>query len=206
MSNDPIQTSKSLKSGMSPAIRGGEVKTSASSETQDGLIARSVADQARTTGIDPAMSASSPPAIDVSPADGQSHEPERPRENLRVLLVDDDGSVRRLVAMALHSAGFEVLEAADGNAAVQLCEQTETIHLVLADVLMPKLSGRQLASHVVLHHPEAKVLLMSGYPNVAGFLDGVVGRAEKTKTEYGFIQKPFGPAQLIQKIREMLAQ
>lgn len=207
MSNAPIQTSKSLKSGMSPAIRGGEVKTSASSETQDGSIARPVADQAEMTGIDPATTASSPPAIDVSsPTDCQLHAPERPTEKLRVLLVDDDGSVRRLVAMALHSAGFEVLEAADGNVAVQLCEQTEIIHLVLADVLMPKLSGRQLASHVVLHHPEAKVLLMSGYPNVTGFLDGVVGRAEKTKTEYGFIQKPFGPAQLIQKIHEILAQ
>ena len=137
MSNDPIQTSKSLKNGISPAIHDGEVKTSASSETHDSSIDRSVADRVKTTAIDPATTASPPQANDVLPAGCQLPESEQPTEKLKVLLVDDDGSVRRLVAMALTSAGFEVLDAADGNVAVQLCEQTETIHVVVADVLMP---------------------------------------------------------------------
>lgn len=204
MSHDPTQKSDVLKERTVATGSACEVQTQTESETEGGSIARPDSAVSKTTGSAPATPERPSDPMGEPAAGRQLNDPEQPTEKLRVLLVDDDGSVRRLVGMALQAAGFEVLEAADGNVAVQLCEQTETIHLVLADVLMPKLSGRQLASHVVMHHPEARVLLMSGYPNVTGFLDGVVGRAEKTKTEFGFIQKPFGPAQLIQKIREML--
>jgi len=164
------------------------------------------ADPVATAATDNANAAHAcPPDAELqTPVESRSHD--RHMEHARILIVDDDAGVRQFVVAALKSAGFEVLDAKDGSDAIRQCEQPGAIHLVLADVLMPKLSGRQLASQVVARHPEAKVLLMSGYPNVSGFLDGVAGRAEKTKTEYGFIRKPFGPAELIQKIRELLQQ
>lgn len=204
MRHDPTPKSEVITEPRVSTISGGQPQTQTGSESQGDTLEHSPVDQPATARPVPGITASSSAALSVQPDSCQEPGPKQPPQKLRVLLVDDDASVRRLIRMALDAAGFEVLEAADGTVAMQLCEQTEVIHIVLADVLMPKLSGRQLASHVVTHHPEARVLLMSGYPNVTGFLDGVVGRAEKTRTEFGFIQKPFGPAQLIQKIGEMI--
>jgi two-component system cell cycle sensor histidine kinase/response regulator CckA len=123
----------------------------------------------------------------------------------RILVVDDDDAVRKYVSLALSSAGYKVLEAKSGPEAVSICEsETRIIDLMLADVMMPKLGGRQLAQQALALQPSLKVLLMSGYPNVSGFLH-VASRSDKEPAEFDFIPKPFTPAQLIQKVREMLA-
>ena len=123
----------------------------------------------------------------------------------RILVVDDDEAVHRLASAILTLAGYQVLVANNGAEAVQLCEQEETpVDLVLADVVMPKLSGRQMASQIASFQPSVKVLLMSGYPNVSGLLNGIASRSEKVKADCDFIQKPFTPVELIRRVREKL--
>lgn len=123
----------------------------------------------------------------------------------RIVVVDDDAEMRQFVSDTLTAAGYDVTLARSGDEAMHLCEKHQaTIQLVIADVVMPHLSGRQLASKLGNLHPDTKVLLMSGYPNVTGFFDGIVGRAEPVKVEFNFLQKPFSPAVLIQKVRELL--
>lgn len=128
-----------------------------------------------------------------------------PSERECILVVDDDESVRRLTRTILSSAGYDIHEAASGREAVLLCEQLQIpIHLVLVDIVMPKLSGRQSVSKMVALRPGLKVLLMSGYPSLSDLLDVTLARSEMPRVEYEFIQKPFAPAALLAKVREIL--
>lgn len=125
---------------------------------------------------------------------------------VRILVVDDDEGICRYVGAVLKSAGYEVLFANSGEAALRICDQDPSIKLILADVVMPNLGGRQLASHIGSSHSQIKVILMSGYPNLSGLLDGIASRAEKIRSECNFIQKPFSPSELTSKVREILNQ
>ncbi len=116
-----------------------------------------------------------------------------------VLLVEDEAEVRRYVVTVLRSQGFRVVEVENPAEALSLCEPGgEHIDLLLTDVIMPKVSGRELADQVKRLRPGIKVLFMSGYSGnrieVDGFLE------ESTS----FIQKPFSREQLITKVREVL--
>ncbi|HEY4263398.1 MAG TPA: response regulator [Schlesneria sp.] len=124
----------------------------------------------------------------------------------RILVVDDDEGIRRYVGTVLNAAGYEVLFANSGEAALRICEQDHSIKLILADVVMPNLGGRQLASYIGSSHSQIKVILMSGYPNLSGLLDGIASRTEKIRSECNFIQKPFSPSDLIGKVREIMSQ
>jgi len=116
-----------------------------------------------------------------------------------VLLVEDDEPVRVLTRAILRKCGYDVLEAQSGGDALILCEQhPATIHLLLTDVVMPHMSGRQLAERLRVLRPEIKVLYMSGYTNDAVIRHGVVDSV------IAFIQKPFTPHTLAPKIREVL--
>jgi DNA-binding NtrC family response regulator len=127
------------------------------------------------------------------------------RQGERILIVDDDESVRRYAALILQSAGYEVLEAENGEDAVRACASPgASIRLVLADVVMPKLGGRQLASEIASLHCDVKVILMSGYPNLTGLLDGIASRSEKVRAECQFLRKPFKPGELIDAVRMTL--
>jgi len=116
-----------------------------------------------------------------------------------ILLVEDEEVVRELVGKLLPVNGFTVLAARNGSEALAICQQHKgPIHLLLTDVVMPQMSGRQLAAHLSKLHPEMKVLYMSGYTDDAIIRHGVL------EPGLAFIQKPFTIDTMIQKVREVL--
>ena len=116
-----------------------------------------------------------------------------------VLVVEDDEGVRLLVRHILTQNGYTVLHAADGDEALRACDtHPGEIHLVLTDALMPGISGLELIDQVVARRPGAKLLVMSGYNQVA--LEGL-GLAN---TDAAFIPKPFTSAELTHAARSLL--
>lgn len=116
-----------------------------------------------------------------------------------VLLVEDEESVRQLVSETLASRGYRVLEAENGEDALKLAATTGTIHLMITDVVMPGISGRELARELVKVRPETKVLFLSGYTEDAVLHQGVL------EPDTAFLQKPFTLQHLARKVREVLA-
>ena len=116
-----------------------------------------------------------------------------------ILVVEDDQGVLDLVNEILVSCDYQVLKAASGAAALSICaRQEQPIHLLLTDVVMPEMSGRELSDVLTRLRPEMKVLYMSGHPDDFVVHHGVLGE------EHDFIQKPFGPEVLARKVREVL--
>jgi len=116
-----------------------------------------------------------------------------------ILLVEDDEIVRNLVREVLMSNGYKVLEAASGKAALYVCDTySDNIHLLLTDVIMPKMSGLQLKEQVGKLRPDIKPLFMSGYTNDS------MGESGVFDLDAAFIEKPFTPDGLTRKIREVL--
>ncbi|SPE39245.1 Multi-sensor hybrid histidine kinase (fragment) [Candidatus Sulfopaludibacter sp. SbA3] len=116
-----------------------------------------------------------------------------------VLVVEDQDEVRNLTSEVLESYGYRVLTAENGAAALDICGRFEgAIHLVITDVVMPGISGRELAQRLRVIRPDTRLLFMSGYTdNVA------VYRAE-VDAGAAFLQKPFSPVGLAGKVREAL--
>lgn len=116
-----------------------------------------------------------------------------------ILLVEDEAPVRRVVRQMLERSGFFVLEASSSREAVHLCHSYQnTIHLLVTDVVMPQVGGRELAQILCPLRPEMKMLFISGFPE--GNLD--LGKAGSR--EASFLQKPFTSESLSQKVRELL--
>jgi two-component system, cell cycle sensor histidine kinase and response regulator CckA len=116
-----------------------------------------------------------------------------------VLVVEDADMVRKLACDLLRQQGYVVLEARNGREALQLCDRYgSAVHLLLTDVIMPEMGGCQLAEHVRKRRPSLKVLYMSGYTD-----DAVLHNGE-LEADAGFIQKPFSPEALSQKVRDIL--
>jgi hypothetical protein len=116
-----------------------------------------------------------------------------------VLVVEDQAEVRKYAAAALQAYGYRVIQAENAGAALLLCELgRERIDLVLTDVVMPNMSGRELADRLAKHWPGIKVLFMSGYTDDTIMQHGVLEEGAM------FIQKPFSPDQLAMKVREVL--
>jgi PAS domain S-box-containing protein len=116
-----------------------------------------------------------------------------------ILLVEDEDSVRQLVRETLQSRGYRVLEAENGDAglsAAALCP--DAIDLVITDVVMPGMSGRELAQQLSASRPETKVLYLSGYTEDAIMNEGTIEAGK------AFLQKPFTLQNLSRKVREVL--
>jgi CheY-like chemotaxis protein len=116
-----------------------------------------------------------------------------------ILVAEDEEGVRALVRTTLESYGYKVLESREPGEALTIVEQyAKPIDLLLTDVVMPHMSGKELATRLTSVHPEVKVLYMSGYTDIAVFRHGIL--------EAGtfFLQKPFVPSTLLKKVREVL--
>lgn len=115
-----------------------------------------------------------------------------------ILLVEDEDIVRRLARNVLVSKGYTVLEASKGTSAVAFCnEYAGPIQLLLTDIVMPEMSGRELALYLKASKPAAKVIYMSGYAEEAVAHHGVLDNTP-------FLPKPFSPNALLRKVREVL--
>jgi two-component system cell cycle sensor histidine kinase/response regulator CckA len=125
--------------------------------------------------------------------------PMRSGDGRSVLVVEDEPGVRRLVGRILDQAGFDVLTAPDGESALAVAAAfVGKIDMVLTDVIMPQMTGKQLADKLALLRPDTRTLYMSGYT------DEIVADRGTIATDEWFIQKPFNSADLLRKISEVL--
>jgi len=119
--------------------------------------------------------------------------------NETVLLVEDAAPVRALARRSLEACGYRVLDASDGPSALELsARHAAGIDLLVTDVVMPGMSGRELAERLAPQRPEMKVLYTSGYTDDAMVRQGVLNAG------VAFLQKPFVPDMLARKVREVL--
>ena len=130
-----------------------------------------------------------------------SYPDELPRGTETVLLVEDESSVRRLVAEVLSRQGYTVLEAITGEDALRVAQehQGEEIDLLLTDVVMPQMGGKELADRLWSRFPEIEVIFMSGYSGESVERHGV------SDTGIHFLPKPFTPETVAKKVRETLS-
>jgi CheY-like chemotaxis protein len=142
----------------------------------------------------PRIDAGETEAAALPPADA-----DLPRGTETILLVEDEESLRELVRECLEASGYTVLEARHGSEGLHICETHDgAIDLLLTDVIMPAMSGRELAEQVHALRPQARVLYMSGYTDDAVVVHGVVS------AEVAFLQKPFTAAALARTVRAAL--
>jgi len=117
-----------------------------------------------------------------------------------ILLVEDEPSVREIAASTLRARGYEVLEASNGEEALNVARNHRgpKIHLLITDVIMPKMGGRKLAVGLSDRDPAIRILYMSGHPG------DMIGNQGELDSDTCFLQKPFSPDALSFKVREVL--
>jgi two-component system cell cycle sensor histidine kinase/response regulator CckA len=115
-----------------------------------------------------------------------------------ILVVEDAEAIRRMVCAMLGQQGYQCLEASDGVDALRLLDETAApVHLVLTDVIMPKMTGAELGRHLVRLRPELPIVFMSGYCD-----DPLVRNFERIPPL--FLPKPFTANTLLEKVRQAL--
>ncbi len=120
-----------------------------------------------------------------------------------ILLVEDDPSVRELMRDTLNRAGYRVLDAADSMEARRIASaHAGSLDLLITDVVLPRVSGKQLAAALSARFPAMKVLLISGYSYAALGDNG--GNGDILQEETPFLQKPFNPSAMVARVREIL--
>ena len=141
------------------------------------------------------------PRVDapVEPKQDAAEPRATPKGSETILLVEDEEAVRELTSMILNSNGYSVLTAQSALEAQHFSENhSGEIHLLLTDIMMPGVSGRELARRLAARHPRMKVLYMSGYT------DNVLAQGGILDEGVNFLQKPFTPAALAQRVRDVL--
>jgi DNA-binding NtrC family response regulator len=140
------------------------------------------------------------PRIDQPVAVEKKEEPKAvARGSETILVVEDDEMVRTLVRETLHREGYRILDAPGPIEARKIAEGHKgLIQLMITDVVMPKINGKDLAEQLARRRPDMKVLYMSGYTDNAVLNNGILEK------EVAFLQKPFTPASLSEKVREVL--
>jgi len=144
----------------------------------------------------PRVASTGEPAAQVAtPAQFQKVEP----GTETILLVEDEANLRYLARQYLEKQGYKVIEAADGAVAMQIAVAHEAvIHLLLTDVIMPGMNGRELAQRISEIRPNVKILYMSGYT------ENVIGHNGMLDAGVRLLQKPFNLRDLKSKVREVL--
>lgn len=118
-----------------------------------------------------------------------------------ILLIEDEAGVRHIAKRILERLGYQIIEAENGVAALEIMQNSAPfIHLIITDVVMPEMSGRELVEQLQQQGDTTRVLYMSGYTDDAVVRHGV------TEETNAFLQKPFTPSSLAQKVREVLDQ
>jgi CheY-like chemotaxis protein len=142
----------------------------------------------RGTGIEVTL-----PAIEASPVAGT---PQQSRAGQTILLVDDHSSARNSIQRVLHHAGYRVLQASGGRRALKVFAESEhRVDLLIADWMMPGMSGQELVAKLRQQNSELRVLLISGYHNP---------KDAKPDASVELIRKPFARSVLIERVREVL--
>jgi two-component system cell cycle sensor histidine kinase/response regulator CckA len=138
-------------------------------------------------------------AIESSPAAKPVTQDRARSGSETILLVEDEPDLRELTRLVLSAKGYNVVEARNAEDAERLAESDGTkIHLLLTDVIMPGLSGRELAKRILARHSSMRVLYMSGYTY------NVIAQGGTLERGVSFLQKPFTPGGLVEKVREVL--
>ncbi|HLF84940.1 MAG TPA: PAS domain S-box protein, partial [Blastocatellia bacterium] len=130
--------------------------------------------------------------------EAQGEPPTLPNGDETLLLVEDETAVRELAARVLRDRGYCVLEASDPSEALRAIAGADEVQLLVTDVVMPQMSGRDLAEHLAPLRPDMRVLYVSGYTDRAIVHHGVLDEGTP------FLQKPFTAEALVRKVREVL--
>jgi CheY-like chemotaxis protein len=140
-----------------------------------------------------------PPIFVEENQKNREDEEEKPQRGTEtVLVVEDEDIVKRMITTSLTGLGYRVYDAQDGDEAISVCKKKERIDMLITDVVMPGMSGRELADNLQLKYKDMKVLFISGYT------DDAIGQHGVLDEEISFLQKPFTPQRLAKKIRMVL--
>jgi PAS domain S-box-containing protein len=136
----------------------------------------------------------------VRPDDGGTELPVEPRGGTETILIaEDEGALRELMSQGLKRLGYTVLSAQNGAEALEICERYPgPIHLVLTDIVMPRMNGLQLKEGVAARRSGVKFLFVSGY------VDSALEQSELFTEHTAFLEKPFPPDELAHKVRQLL--
>jgi PAS domain S-box-containing protein len=146
-----------------------------------------------------------PAAVDAEPvveaAEPPPPAPEPPAPLATILVVEDEAGIRALVRKILRRQGYQVLEAANGQDALALCrDNSQRVELLITDVLMPQMGGRELVERLQTQGNDMKVLYVSGYTDDTTIYSGELPAGT------AFLQKPFTLGSLLDKVKEVLAK
>jgi len=116
-----------------------------------------------------------------------------------ILVIDDDPGMRTILSLSLKLFGYTILVAENGEEALKLAREHPEIRVIMLDVVMSGLSGKELAAQLKMNLPKASLLFCSGHPA------SVLARCDIDPSSANFLQKPCRPPELQQKIEELLA-
>jgi signal transduction histidine kinase len=136
--------------------------------------------------------------VEIEPV-AVAHSTPAPEGVRRILVVEDQDDVRGFAAEVLRSSGYQVIEVASGDEATRLFDAGEPIHLLLTDVVLRGMNGRELAEHFTRAYPASSVLFTSGYP------DDVTARKGVPRGSVAFLPKPYSPDALVSRVAELLS-